>query len=167
MKAKFIRIGLGVLVLAIWGAVIGRAIRTKPPESLVDIEQPKPVPTEPVSEVGPIVFVLSRDPFLGSPTVTPRTRTNAELPTKGRPTRPIKVAPQPASTPAVKHTVEYLGFIKNASSTGTAYVMLGIDGRSQLIMVGKEVMGVSVTEAGPHTATIAQNGTEEVLRIVR
>lgn len=160
MKPAVTRIGLVVLVLVVWGAVIARAL-VKPPipdlPEAVTLPDPKHPPTE---RSGPIQFRLARDPFIG------RTTDRMTTSVGNRPrseTRGTTKPPPPAPVNQPDQRIEYIGYIRSDKGTGNTCVLLAVNGKEVIATVGVNTNGLEVTEATPRSVTIQRNGKELII----
>lgn len=161
MKQKVTRIGLILLVFAVWGAVIARAfVRPTAIETPIVSGPASPAPLT-AEEPEPIAFTLSRDPFLGH-VDRPQRKVVEQAPRTNTPPRQTRPAPPPAAT---KNTVviDYIGYIRNASANGTTCVILSIGGKEHVVGVGKTIQGVVVKEATAQELILVRDGVEERL----
>lgn len=169
MKQRVVRIALIALVLAVWGAVVARAVRRPAEQNMAS-----PLGTvEVLDSHGPdtsttIAFTLARDPFLGDG-VRPAAYTSRE--SHASQVGPVTHrAAQSPSTPlpssANKNSVvEYLGFLKRTGPSGKACAILRIDGRTEVIAIGGMAAGIAVRSATAEAVVIDREGVEE--RVVR
>jgi len=161
MKQRGTRGLLFLLVLAIWGAVVARAFR-KPPETATLGAQPSTPATTTIDSIPRItVFELDRDPFLGDGRSVhkPVVHHGQATPIHATVKRTETVVPPPRH----RSTVQYLGYVKRKDLSGPAYVIVRVDGREQVIGVGREVAGIRVKEATPTVLVIEREGAEERL----
>ena len=75
--------------------------------------------------------------------------------------RAVVATPPPAV--ATKATIAYVGYIRNSSADGKACVILRINGREQVVMVGGEHGGLLVLDASANKLTISHGGEVEVI----
>lgn len=164
MKQKATRIGLALLVLLVWGAVIARAFQKPASDSAAEAPaiEHAPPPVEVAPE--PLRFAIERDPFLDRQIEHPPVRTK---PTTAHPPvkkpRPMFVAPPPAVAP--KATIAYVGFIRRSGAEGMSCVILRINGREQVVAMGGSVQGIEVQNATAQVVSIRRNGEIEQIPI--
>jgi len=168
MKQKATRVGLALLVLLVWGAVIARAF-LRPNVELTTIPATSTGKLSTTKIAPPVAgkFALERDPFLGDlPDPIRANRTTHAARTSRSPSSP-KTPVVPQSPPASKPLITYMGFLKNSGPTGTVCVILGINGTEQVFAVGKESMGIRVQEATSEAVMILCQGTMETVPIAK
>lgn len=160
MKQRVGQLLLGALVIAVWSAVIFRALK-KPNE--LDVALPI-APIESHSQVGiPKEKVphleLTRDPFLDGIAVVPQ-RSNSVLPKNTRSAtqanRPDHKAGPVRSSPWP--TVAYTGSMGNAKDPANRLAFLTINGKDHMLRAGATVNDMVLQEVLSDSVIFARDG---------
>lgn len=144
MNRRWLRVLLGALVLAIWGAVIVRALRR--PTAPEGITTTAPATTDRAADIDTSSTFPSfaRDPFLdGGSVATVRTA----LPRTGgaaAPARTAPAAPPPIAPVRAWPKVTYKGTIRAQGDPNSIVAFLAVEGRDVLIRSGGESQGITV-----------------------
>jgi hypothetical protein len=161
MKQKATRIGLAVLVLLVWGAVIARAFQ-RPKAS--EVEMPVAVTLTEAMDRDTIVAMeplhLAYDPFLDGSAGVRRTTTAPDNNTTSS-DRTSKRSPAPTvvEAPRAWPKVIYHGIVSNADEDARRVGFLSIDGAHHMLKPGAEVAGLVVVEVRRDSAIVLR-GTE-------
>ena len=163
MNPKLLRIGLVLVALGVWGAVVVKAFfRARP------VVAETPVPATPLAATAPPLPVSApldlhwpRDPFLDggvSPSVehTRTTVTHAAISI----TAP-KAPPVPAAVVAPVHwpAIVYKGALNVSGPRGKRVALLAIDGRDVALRAGEEQHGIALVSV-EHDSVVLRNGPE-------
>lgn len=155
MKRKGLTIGLALVVISVWGAVLAKAIK---PSSAEEVD-PNVVATVTrqvtVADSLPASSTLGnyRDPFLGAEAPSVRRE-----PVDGK--RPVAVKKIAPSTPVPSFTwpqVAFKGMLKNTNKN-QGVALVSINGQDKLLVEGKEEQGVMLIAVARDSITLKARG---------
>lgn len=150
MNARWVRIGLFLLVATVWGAVLVKAFFRKPP--VVENNTPLPqraVPTEVAHEAPPLNLHWARDPFLNE--AAPAQRVVERSTAAPAAARSVAAAPKVEVAMAWPQVV-YKGAVRGQART---IAMLTVNGRSVTVAQGGTEQGLLVKRATADTLVLA------------
>jgi hypothetical protein len=139
VKKRWLRILLGLLVLAVWGGVIAKALHQVHSET--NAPEPAAANHEPVSAdrvtIKEVIPHLQRDPFLdvGSAPEHPAATHGSHSMTRHRDV-PTMARPWP--------TIVYKGLIREHGDKGSTIAFIDLNGKHLLVKQGTEVQGPTV-----------------------
>lgn len=162
MNKRWLRIGLGVLVLGIWGAVIARALHRpgSNEEGLVDRPTAPSLPAATSGDTMDAIPAFPRDPFLDDRAVAVQRPVTTGPPTTSRKTAPTPPPPPPSTRPWPK--VTYKGTMRAKGDPSTTVAFLSVEGRDLLIKQGNESNGLGVVRMDADSIVLRWSGEERV-----
>lgn len=159
MSTRWVRIGLGVLVLGTWGAVIQRALR-RPVEGPTEAApQQAPAKITSADAVLEELPPLTRDPFLDNDVrkAAPRNGSTASSTTP----HPAVAAPKPVEKGWPE--IRYNGIVRPRGGTaGVAFLSVG--SRTVLLQRGQEAEGVHVVDLTMDSVVVVWNTERRTFR---
>ena len=164
MKKKLIRIGLFLMVLAVWGAIWGKVYTKK--ESLAVEIAPLPVKHTYILQEPqklPEQFVFDRDPFLGR-SIRSKKKPSSSAGTKRR-TSTIKTPPKVVQKEPsiIWPNMKLQGFVTpNINETASVAIIL-FKNREILVSTGNTIEGINIQEIGPYKVILEQQGETKTL----
>lgn len=163
MNKRWLRIGLGALVLGVWGAVIARALHRPGSDEEGLVDRPT-VPSPPAATSGDTADAIPpfpRDPFLDDRAVAVQRTVTTASPASSRKTPPTAPPPPPPSArPWPK--VTYKGTMRAKGDPSTTVAFLSVEGRDLLIKQGNESHGLGVVRMDADSIVLRWSGEERV-----
>ncbi|MBS1580901.1 MAG: hypothetical protein JST66_01750 [Bacteroidetes bacterium] len=162
MSKRWLRIGLGVLVLGVWGAVIARALHRpgSDAEGLVDRPTAPSPPAATSGDTADAIPAFPRDPFLDDRAVAVQHPTATTPPASSRKAPPVPPPPPPPTRAWPK--VTYKGTMRAKGDPSTTVAFLSVEGRDLLIKQGNESNGLGVVRMSADSIVLRWSGEERV-----
>lgn len=168
MNPKLLRIGLVLVALGVWGAVLVKAFFRRPVEAPMEqaaIPARQATAAAPATEA-PLALNWPRDPFLDGSGARPTARTAPVAATARNvaTVAPAAHAPSPAPAPAAHWPqLAYKGALNVSGPPGKRVALLAIDGRDVALRAGGEHNGLRVVSVLSDSVVLSLNNTERVL----
>lgn len=160
MNARWVRIGLILLVATVWGAVLVKAFFRKPP--VVENNTPLPqrgVPTEVAREAPPLNLHWARDPFLNEAAPVHRV---VERSAGASASVHSVVAPPKVDVAVAWPEVVYKGALNASGPSGKRVAMLSVDGGDVILRTGQEQDGIKLLAVGADSVALRLGGSDRV-----
>ncbi|HEY0976986.1 MAG TPA: hypothetical protein VGE21_05905 [Flavobacteriales bacterium] len=162
MKRNGLRILLGLLVLGVWGAVIGKVFHRTTDAGTGNLATTSAAarPEQRTDSLDPRIPLLQRDPFHGS---VPRPAQH--VPAQGAVAARARTAPPPkAPATSTWPQVNFRGLMRQPGDTTQSIAFLSVNGKDVLLPKGREMNGLRVRSLARDSVVLEHQGERRVLR---